>query len=159
MGNKSEGGATAVTTKERAEETLQRLKERLPDIFSMDWLDSHREDVVQILEERPPSAVSKALSININSLNSWRKRRGLSGRRGKDAAVPGPDRPADAGQTIAPDLIDDNPWQPRKTLDPEALESLAGSIGMSGLLQFPLGRRQPDGRVQLGFAKDFLLSR
>ena len=106
-----------------------------------------------------PAAVSKALSININSLNSWRKRRGLSGRRGKDAAVPGPDRPADAGQTIAPDLIDDNPWQPRKTLDPEALESLAGSIGMSGLLQFPLGRRQPDGRVQLGFAKDLLLSR
>ena len=45
MGNKSEGGATVVTTKESAEETLQRLKERLPDIFSMDWLDSHREDV------------------------------------------------------------------------------------------------------------------
>ncbi|MCE2404446.1 MAG: hypothetical protein J4F43_04725 [Dehalococcoidia bacterium] len=44
--------------------------------------------MAQVLEEMGPAAVSKALSININSLNSWRKRRGLSGRRERTRLSP-----------------------------------------------------------------------
>ena len=54
-------------------------------------------------------------------------------------------------ETIPLDLIDDNPWQPRVTIEPEALEELADSIANLGLLQAPLGRRVEDGRVQLAF--------
>ena len=46
--------------------------------------------------------------------------------------------------------IDDNPWQPRGEIDPEALEELARSIQHMGLLQAPLGR-PVSGRVQLAF--------
>ena len=49
------------------------------------------------------------------------------------------------------DALDDNPWQPREKTEPEALEKLAGSIAKLGLLQAPLGRRMPDGRVQVAF--------
>ncbi len=46
--------------------------------------------------------------------------------------------------------IDDNPWQPRGEIEPEALEELANSIQHMGLLQAPLGR-PVGGRVQLAF--------
>ena len=46
--------------------------------------------------------------------------------------------------------IDDNPWQPRGEIEPEALEELAGSIQHLGLLQAPLGR-PVGGRIQLAF--------
>ena len=49
------------------------------------------------------------------------------------------------------DLIDDNPWQPRQAIDPDALEELAASIDELGVLQTPLGRRVNTGRVQLAF--------
>ena len=51
------------------------------------------------------------------------------------------------------DALDDNPWQPRQEIEPEALEKLAGSIAKLGLLQAPLGRPHPEdpGRIQLGF--------
>lgn len=58
----------------------------------------------------------------------------------------------DAGVVPVPlDLIDDNPWQPRQTYDPAALEELAASIERNGLQQIPAARRIPDGRVQLKF--------
>ena len=46
--------------------------------------------------------------------------------------------------------IDDNPWQPRGNIEPEALEELAASIHQMGLLQAPLGR-PVSGRTQLAF--------
>ena len=49
------------------------------------------------------------------------------------------------------ELIDDNPWQPRQVIDPEALEELADSIAKFGLLQAPLGRRVEGGRIQVAF--------
>ena len=49
------------------------------------------------------------------------------------------------------ELIDDNPWQPRQSMEPEALRELADSIRVMGLLQVPLGRRVDGGRVQLAF--------
>ena len=51
------------------------------------------------------------------------------------------------------ELIDDNPWQPRQAIDPDALDDLAESIHQLGLLQSPLGRRSPDvsDRIQTAF--------
>ena len=50
-------------------------------------------------------------------------------------------------------LIDPNPWQPRQAMDGEAVEDIAGSINRIGLLQVPLGRRNPSdaNRIQLAF--------
>ena len=49
-------------------------------------------------------------------------------------------------------LIDDNPWQPRQEIEPEALEELADSIAALGLLQAPLARRDTiRDRYQLAF--------
>lgn len=48
------------------------------------------------------------------------------------------------------DAIQGNPWQPRKTADPEALQELPDSIATSGLLQFPVGRATEDG-LQIAF--------
>lgn len=57
--------------------------------------------------------------------------------------------PTGAPVQIDLDLIDDNPYQPRLTYDPAALEQLAASIQLNGLRQPPAARRMPDGRVQL----------
>ncbi|MCY4559085.1 MAG: ParB/RepB/Spo0J family partition protein [Chloroflexi bacterium] len=50
-------------------------------------------------------------------------------------------------------LLDDNPWQPRQDLDPDALSELAGSIKRLGLMQAPLARPHPEvsGRYQIAF--------
>ena len=53
-------------------------------------------------------------------------------------------------ERIALTNIDDNPWQPRTEIEPEALEELAQSIRHLGLLQAPLGR-PISGRIQLAF--------
>ena len=144
-------------TKERAEETLQRLRESLPDVVRGDWLDANREDVAQALEQMGPAAVGKALGVSHETLKTWRRRRGLAtgGRHaGTASAVPGglpAERLGPGVDIIDLDRIDDNPWQPRKTVDEEAMQKLAGSIATSGLLQLPMGRRRPGGRVQLAF--------
>ena len=51
------------------------------------------------------------------------------------------------------ELIDDNPWQPRQVIYPDALDELAESIHQLGLLQSPSGRRSPDvsDRIQTAF--------
>ena len=49
------------------------------------------------------------------------------------------------------DLIDDNPWQPRREIDQEGLQELVDSIRELSILQVPLGRRVKTGRVQLAF--------
>ena len=56
-------------------------------------------------------------------------------------------------ERIELDLIDDNPWQPRQTYDPQGIEELADSIHTLGLLQAPLGRPHPEvsGRIQSAF--------
>ncbi len=48
-------------------------------------------------------------------------------------------------------LIDDNPWQPRSAMDPEALDGLAENIHQLGLLQPPLLRPVVGGRYQAAF--------
>lgn len=55
--------------------------------------------------------------------------------------------------TVPLDLIDDNPWQPRATVDDAALRDLADNIAQVGLLQSPVGRPSAEGggRVQLAF--------
>ncbi len=59
----------------------------------------------------------------------------------------------DAGAPLPINLniIDDNPFQPRLVYDEERIAAIAASIRQHGLLQAPLGRRMPDGRVQLAF--------
>lgn len=62
------------------------------------------------------------------------------------------DRAPAASVVLVPlDDIDDNPWQPRQTYDPAALEELAASIETNGLQQPPAGRRTAGGRIQLTF--------
>ena len=48
-------------------------------------------------------------------------------------------------------LLEDNPWQPRQEIDPDALEKLAASIQKVGLLQAPLARTLAGGRIQIAF--------
>ncbi len=45
--------------------------------------------------------------------------------------------------------IEPNPHQPRRTFDPDALASLAGSLGEQGVLQPVLVRPRPGGRYEL----------
>ena len=56
-------------------------------------------------------------------------------------------------QQVALDLLDDNPWQPRFTMDQEDLQQLADDILDLGLLQVPLARPSPThpGRYHLAF--------
>jgi ParB family chromosome partitioning protein len=69
-----------------------------------------------------------------------------------DSAAP---RPANArapsGDSIALDLIDPNPDQPRKRFDPEEIESLAASIREKGVIQPLVLRPAPgaEGRYQI----------
>ena len=44
-------------------------------------------------------------------------------------------------ETIALNLIQDNPYQPRTVDDPEHVEKLARSIAADGLLQLPQGKK------------------
>ena len=48
-------------------------------------------------------------------------------------------------------LLEDNPWQPRQEIDPDALEKLADSISKLGLLQAPLARTMEGNRFQIAF--------
>ncbi|WP_119673589.1 ParB/RepB/Spo0J family partition protein [Deinococcus sp. RM] len=60
--------------------------------------------------------------------------------------------PAAAGERVtdvARDLIDPNPYQPRRHFDPQALEQLAVSIHTHGVLQPLLVRPVPGGRYQI----------
>lgn len=59
----------------------------------------------------------------------------------------------DAGAAVPLPLtqLDDNPYQPRLVYDDERIAAIAASIRQHGLLQAPLGRLMPDGRVQLAF--------
>ena len=147
-----EGGNMA-TVLENVEDTLERLRKDLPSTFSMEWLDEHREDAAKALAEVGLSSVSTALGVSINTLKTWRRRRGLSPQGGSHHQE---DTPlvyagASGATVVALDLIEDNPWQPRKTIELDDLEALAGSIGTSGLLQVPIGRLRTSGRVQLAF--------
>jgi ParB/RepB/Spo0J family partition protein len=51
--------------------------------------------------------------------------------------------------TAAPDLVDDNPWQPRRHRTPEKDEELLESIATEGLIQRPIARPMPGGRYQI----------
>lgn len=132
------------------DEALERLRAALSEGVTRQWLDDHKDDVVLAMEELGPYRTSQELGMSFESLKSWRRVRGL----GKNGASPSKNgsTPAveDLAGTVPLDQIDDNPWQPRKAMDSDALADLAKSIETSGLLQNPLGRRQ-DGRVQLAF--------
>lgn len=56
-----------------------------------------------------------------------------------------------AAELVPLSLLDDNPYQPRLSYDEAALAEMAAAIKAEGLLQPPIGRRMPDGRVQLAF--------
>lgn len=76
------------------------------------------------------------------------KQRGLG--RGLAELIPaaGPPREGESVEEIALDLIDANPYQPRRDFDPVELAELAASIRAQGLLQ-PVTLRRVNGRYQL----------
>jgi len=77
----------------------------------------------------------------------------LLGSYTPEASVVSPDSPSrikEAEQTQIPvDLIDANPWQPRTDFEEEALQELAQSIKIHGLIQPVTVRRMENGRYQL----------
>lgn len=90
--------------------------------------------------------------------NGMKKRlgRGLNALLGEPDSEPVANQPADSEsnavsapkQTVAVDLIDPNPFQPRKEFSVESLAELSKSIKRHGVLQ-PLLLRPIDGRFQL----------
>ena len=77
----------------------------------------------------------------------------LLGSYTPDASIVSPDSPSrikEAEQTkIQIDLIDANPWQPRTDFEEEALQELAQSIKIHGLIQPVTVRKTETGRYQL----------
>jgi ParB family chromosome partitioning protein len=75
--------------------------------------------------------------------------RGLAALLG-DAAVQTPPQGA-AVRQVPLDLLEPNPYQPRSSMDPAALEELAQSVRLRGILQPLLVRPHPatDGRYQI----------
>ena len=41
------------------------------------WLDDHKDVLTALLQEHGPKQVADALGLNLNTLNGWRRRRGL----------------------------------------------------------------------------------
>ncbi len=78
-----------------------------------------------------------------------KKRRALG--RGLDALLPEREKPARSKgpSTLPLALIDPNPEQPRRSFDPEALESLATSLQKRGVIQPVLVRPVAGGRYQI----------
>ena len=125
-----------------------------------EWLDERREKIILVLEAFGPAYVAENLNFNINTLHSWRRRRGLQkstaewhadAARRNGAVVMSPEERDNLQGTAPLDSIFPNPYQPRRTMDPEALQELAESIATSGLLQTPIGRPLEGGNVQLAF--------
>jgi ParB family chromosome partitioning protein len=87
--------------------------------------------------------------MNARRDNAPRLGRGLAALLG-DAAVQAPPKGA-AIQQVPLDLLEPNPFQPRTSIDPAALEELAQSIRLRGILQPLLVRPHPtaDGRYQI----------
>ena len=60
-----------------------------------------------------------------------------------------PDAPSEGAVTLPLQKIEPNPLQPRKTFNPEELDSLADSIRMHGIIQPLTVRRLPSGFYQI----------
>ena len=60
-----------------------------------------------------------------------------------------PDAPSEGAVTLPLQKIEPNPLQPRKTFNPEELDSLADSIRMHGIIQPLTVRRLPSGVHQI----------
>lgn len=73
----------------------------------------------------------------------------LPGRTGTATAVLSPSELAAPTNEIRVDLIDPNPYQTRKKIDPEALKEMAESIKAVGVVQPILVRPLPNGHFQL----------
>ena len=73
----------------------------------------------------------------------------LPSKHSNAAAVAAPARTNDGVQEIAVELIDRNPYQPRRRMDPVSLGELAASISSSGVVQPIVVRPGDGGRFQL----------
>tara|TARA_B100000029_G_C17553602_1_gene950957 strand:+ start:98 stop:997 length:900 start_codon:yes stop_codon:yes gene_type:complete len=74
--------------------------------------------------------------------------------RGLSALLPGSASPAGA-RLVELERIEPDPEQPRKTFEPESIESLAASIRKHGLLQPVIVRRRGDGYILLAGERRF----
>lgn len=66
----------------------------------------------------------------------------------EEGSSPLPQRTRSAGAEVNVDLIEANPFQPRRDFEPESLAELSASIRQHGVLQ-PLLVREQDGKFQL----------
>ena len=134
-------------------EAMERLLTEAPDTLTMAWLDDHKDSMVSALAAFGRSNVCGALDFSRNTVRTWERRRGLlpQSLAKEQEATPPVDGTESLDTFIPLDVIEPNPWQSRKTMDPEDLLTLADSIDASGLLQVPIGRRREHGVVQLAF--------
>ena len=134
-------------------EAIERLRAEAPDTMTMAWLDDHKDNMVSALATYGRTAVCSDLGFSRNTVRTWETRRGLlpQSLAKEQEATPPVDGTESLDTFIPLDGIEPNPWQSRKTMDPEDLLTLADSIDASGLLQFPIGRRREHGVVQLAF--------
>ena len=68
-----------------------------------------------------------------------------------------PDAPSEGAVTLPLQKIEPNPLQPRKTFNPEELDSLADSIRMHGIIQPLTVRRLPSGWPGLPMCRSWSL--
>ena len=134
-------------------EAIERLRAEAPDTMTMAWLDDHKDNMVSALATYGRTAVCSDLGFSRNTVRTWETRRGLlpQSLAKEQEATPPVDGTESLDTFIPLDGIEPNPWQSRKTMDPEDLLTLADSIDASGLLQVPIGRRREHGVVQLAF--------
>lgn len=73
----------------------------------------------------------------------------LPSRSSSAVAVLAPEQLGEAAHNIRVGLVDPNPYQTRRRMDPEALKELAESIKATGVIQPIMVRPLPNGRFQL----------
>ena len=156
---------------------LEELQDSLPgpDEPIYAWFDAHQDPLAVVLAVYGPKRTGEFLDLSLNSLNSWRRRRGRQDSRSVgnskalqrvrsfgelDSDLNYEEEPLTQGSVIVQgrpvpeidlNLIQPNPWQPRMSMDSDGLQELAESIAAHGLLQTPVGRPLDDGVVQLAF--------
>ena len=131
------------------------------NVFRLMFVNIHDLFVVQAADVWSPPESSKdnmAMAFRLHPGSAWltkarmaRKPRGLG--RGLDALInelpaSDADSAAAAQRLVSPTEISENPLQPRRYFDPEALEKLAASIREHGLLQ-PLVLREAKSGYEL----------
>lgn len=101
------------------------------------------------MKEQPKRGLGKGLSAILGEVPDVEGYRKPIGYVNKEIAGSRPKQDAASVLRIPVEMVQPNPFQPRMSFDPEALEELAASIRTLGLVQPITVRRISDGRYQI----------